>query len=185
MTGSETPVRRQTARLLMGKATQGYGTLLLYPDKLAAVRSGAVRAGWVVGFVVVFVPSLLLPPHTGPGALGALIGVGGGYLIGGAIAKSQADAKVAAGAGNVTVIPLDSITSLEARRSKRWLGGQNLIVTTADGAQYGFGVKLDRWSADLANALTARGCEVRTTPQGLAVTPAPSAGGPRGPYLRL
>jgi len=46
-----------------------------------------------------------------------------------------------------------------------WLGGQNLIVTTADGAQYGFGVKLDKWSADLANALTARGREVHTTPQ--------------------
>lgn len=101
--------------------------------------------------------------------------MGGGYLIGGAIAKSQADAKVAAGGGDVTVIPLDSITSLEARRSKSWLRGQNLLVTTTDGAQYQFGVKLDRWSADIANALTARGCEVRTIPQGMAVTPAPSA----------
>jgi hypothetical protein len=175
MTDSGTPVRRQTARLLVGKAVQGYGTLLLYPDKLAAVRSGAVRAGWVIGFIVVFVPTLLIPPHTGPGALGALIGVGGGYLIGGAIAKSQADAKVAAGGGDVTVISLDSITSLEARRSKSWLRGQNLLVTTTDGAQYQFGVKLDRWSADIANALTARGCEVRTVPQSMAVTPAPSA----------
>lgn len=98
-----------------------------------------------------------------------------GYLIGGAIAKSQAAAKVAAGGGNVTVIPLDSISSLETRKSKGWLGGQHLIVTTADGAQYGFGVKLDRWSADLANALTAHGCEARTTPQGMAVTSAPNA----------
>jgi hypothetical protein len=104
-----------------------------------------------------------------------LIGAGGGYLIGGAIAKSQADAKVAAGGGDVTVIPLDSITSLEARRSKNWLRGQNLLVTTMYGAQYEFGVKLDRWSADLANALTARGCEVRTIPQGMVVIPAPSA----------
>jgi hypothetical protein len=185
MSESGTLIRRQTARLLVGRAAQGYGTLLLYPDKLAAVRSGAVRAGWVVGFIVVFIPSLLLPPHTGPGALGAVIGVGGGYLIGGAIAKRRADAKVAAGGGGVTLIPLDSITSLETRRSKRWLGGQNLIVTTADGTQYGFGVKLDKWSADLADALKARGCEVRATPQGLAVAPALSAGGPRGPYLGL
>jgi hypothetical protein len=121
MTDTENPVRRQTTRLLSGGKTKGYGTLLLYPDKLAAVRSGAIRAGWVIGFIVVFIPSLLLPPHAGPGALGALIGVGGGYLIGGAIAKSQAAAKVAAGGSNVTVIPLDSIRSLEARKSKGWL----------------------------------------------------------------
>lgn len=47
----------------------------------------------------------------------------------------------------------------------------DLLVTTTDGAQYQFGVKLDRWSADIANALTARGCEVRTVPRGMAVTP--------------
>ena len=82
---------------------------------------------------------------------------------------------MAARGRNVTVISPDSIVSLEARKSRGWLGGQNLIVTTADGAQYGFGVKLDKWSADLANALTARGREVHTTPQGMAVTPVPSA----------
>ena len=78
---------------------------------------------------------------------------------------------MAARGGDVTVISLDSITRLEARRSKSWLRGQNLLVTTTDGAQYQFGVKLDRWSADIANALTARGCEVRTVPRGMAVTP--------------
>lgn len=175
MTHSKNPLRRQTARLLVGSGTQGYGTLLLYPDKIAAVRSGAVRAGWVVGFIMVFIPTLLIPPHTGPGALGALIGVGGGYLIGGAIAKSQAAAKVAARSGKVTVIPLDSITSLEAGRSKGLLGGQNLIVTTVDGAQYRFGVKLDKWSTDLVNAFAAYGREVRATPQGMAIISAPSA----------
>jgi hypothetical protein len=174
MTDSGIPVRRQTTRLLAGRKTRGYGTLLLYPDKLAAVSSRAIRIGWTVGFIVVFIPSLLIPPHTGPGALGALIGVGGGYLIGGAIAKSQAAAQVTVGGGNVTVISLDSITSLQTTKSKGWLGGQHLIVTTADGAQYEFGVKLDKWSADLAHALTARGCEVRTTRQGMAVTPAPT-----------
>ena len=174
MADSGTPVRRQTVQLFAGGKRQGYGTLLLYPDKLAAVSSGAVKVGMIVGIIVIWVPSILIPPHTGPGALGAVIGVGGGYLIGAAIARSQAVAKVAAGGGGVTVIPLDSITSIEATRSKGWRGGQYFIVTTADGAQYGFGVKLDRWSADLANALTARGSEVRTTPQGMVVTPAPN-----------
>jgi hypothetical protein len=175
MIDTGTPVRRQTTRLLAAGKTKRYGTLLLYPDKLAAVSSRAIRIGWTVGFIVVFASSLLIPPHTGPGALGALIGVGGGYLIGGAIARSQAPAKVAAGDGNATVISLDSIRSLETRKSRRWLGGRHLVVTTTDGAQYGFGVKLDRWSADLANALTARGCEVRTTRQGMAVASAPRA----------
>lgn len=175
MIDSETPVRRQTTRLLTDGKTQGYGTLLLYPDKLAAVSSGVVRIGMIVGLIVVLVPTVLIPPHTGPGALGAVIGVGGGYLIGSAIARSQAAAKVAAGGDNVTVIPLDSITSFETRKSKGWLSGQHLIMTTADGAEYGFGVKLDKWSADLTKALAARGREARATPQGMAVTPAPSA----------
>jgi hypothetical protein len=88
---------------------------------------------------------------------------------------------VAAGGENVTVIPLDSITSLQARKSRGWLSGryllsgQHLVVTTAEGAEYGFGVKLDKWSIDLTNALTARGREARTTPQGMAVTPARDA----------
>ena len=175
MTDSETPVRRQTTRLLAGGKTRGYGTLLLYPDKLAAVSSAAVRIGITVGIIMVFIPTLLIPPHTGPGALGALIGWAGGYLIGGAIARSQAAAKVAAGDGNVTVIPLDSITSIQTRKSKGWLSGQHLIVTTAHGAEYEFGVKLDKWSADLTSALTTYGREVRTTPQGMTVTPAPNA----------
>ena len=175
MNGSETPVRRQTTRLLAGGKTRGYGTLLLYPDKLAAVSSGAVRIGMLVGFIVVFVTTSLIPPHTGPGALGGLIGAGGGYLIGGAIARSQAAAKVAAGGDNITIIPLESITGLQARESRGWLAGQHLSVMTAGGAEYEFGVKLDQWSADLAGALAARGREVRTTPGGMAVTPAASA----------
>ena len=175
MTGSGTPIRRQTTRLLMAGKARGYATLLLYPDKLAAVSSSVVRLTTPAGLVVAFILAIFIPPHTGPGALGALIGAGGGYLIGAAIAKSQAAAKVAAGGDDVTVIPLDSITSLEMRKSRGWLRRQRLVVTTADGAQYEFSVKLERWSADLANALTARGCEVHTASQGMTVIPAPRA----------
>lgn len=76
------------------------------------------------------------------------------------------------------------IRAREKRNDRHWnpspkandpaIGGWE-DTTTADGAQYGFGVKMDRWSADLANALTVLGCEARTTPQGMAVTSAPSA----------
>jgi hypothetical protein len=97
-------------------------------------------------------------------------------MIGSAIAKSQAASKMAADDG-ATVIPLDAITSIAARKSTGiggWLGGQSLLVTTVNGTEYRFGVKLNRWSADLARALTARGNGVVTTAQGMAVTPAPS-----------
>src|SRR5215467_8775195 len=166
MNGSEIPARKQTTRLLAGGKTRGYGTLLLYPDKLAAVSSGAVKIGMLAGFIVVFVATSLVPPHTGPGALGGLLGAGGGYLIAGAIARSQAAAKVAARGDNVAIIPLESISSLQVRKSRGWLAGQYLSVTTADGAEYGFGVKLDQWSADLTSALAARGRVVRITPEG-------------------
>jgi len=175
MTDSGIPIRKQTARLLGVKMSQGQGTLLLYPDKLAHVHSQTIRWASSVGFVVVAVPCFVLPPHTGPGALGALIGAGGGSKIGGAVAKGQAVKKVAAAGDNVTVIQLDSITSLQTCKSKGiggWLGGRSLLVTTADGAAYGFSVKLDKWSADLTSALTARGREVRTTPGGMVVTTA-------------
>jgi predicted NAD/FAD-dependent oxidoreductase len=102
-------------------------------------------------------------------------------MIGGAIAKGRAAREVAAAGGNVTVIQLDAITSLETRKSKGiggWLAGRSLLVTTADGATYGFSVKLDKWSADLTSALTARGREVHPMPQGMTVALAPSGDGP-------
>ena len=70
-----------------------------------------------------------------------------------------------------------SITSEEAWRAvpTTILIGRSDIFIQAEQHEYQFGVKLDRWSAVIANALTARGCEVRTVPQGMAVTPAPSA----------
>ena len=76
-----------------------------------------------------------------------MIGAGGGSKIGGAIAKGKAARQVAAAGGNVTVIQLDSITSLETRKAtgiSGWLGGRSLLVTTADGAAYGFSVKLGK-----------------------------------------
>jgi hypothetical protein len=176
MTGSEIAIRKQTARLLGVKASRRDGTLLLYPDKLAHVHSQTIRWGTSVGFVAVLIASYALT-HTGPGALGALIGAGAGWMIGAAIAKSQAPAKVAVGGDGVTVIPLDSITSLQARKSTGiggWLGGQHVLVTTSDGTEHTFGVKLDKWAADLGSALTAHGSGVHTTPEGIAVTPAPN-----------
>jgi hypothetical protein len=174
MTGSGIPIRKQTARLWGVKASKGQGTLLLYPDKLAHVSSRAPGWGGGIGFAAVVVASIAVF-HGGPGAVGGLIGAGGGWMIGAAIAKSQAAGKVAAAGDGVTVILLDSIASLETRKSPGiggWLGGQSVLVTTADGALYEFSVKLDKWSANLTSALMARGREVRTTPHGMVITTA-------------
>lgn len=174
MTDAEIPLRKDPARLLGVGARRGQGTLLLYPDKLAHVSSQAAGWGGGIGFALVAIASFALA-HGGPGALGGAIGAGGGWMIGAAIAKSQAARKVAAGGGGVTVIPLDSIASLQTVKSTGLgglLGGQSLVVT-ADMTEYRFGVKLDKWSADLTSALTARGREVRVTPQGMAITAAP------------
>lgn len=52
MTDNETLVRRQTTRLLVDGKTQGHATLLLYPDKLAAVRFRTVRIRRLAAFIV-------------------------------------------------------------------------------------------------------------------------------------
>lgn len=175
--GARSPIRMQTARLLGVKPLQGAGTLVLYPDRLVHVRSLVVAWASSAGFVVIAVPGIALPPHTGPGAVGGLIGAGGGALIGGAIAKRRVPGKVAAAGDDVTVIPLDSITGIETRRSSGRRSRPGIFVTTAGGTDYGFSVKLDKWSADLASALTARGCVVYPTQQGMTVTSAASAVG--------
>src|SRR5215469_8500666 len=167
------PIRAQTARRIGRRVAQRQGTLLLYSDRLVYVHSSVIGWSARVGGVLVAIPTLLLPPHTGPGALGALIGVGGGSLIGAAIAKSQAARKVAAGSGDVTVIELDSIASIESRQStgiSGLLGGRSLLVTTTAGTAYWWKVNPDKWSADLAGALAVRGREVRTSPDGMVIT---------------
>ena len=197
MTSSEPPIRKQPAQLSRSGTKRRQGTVLLYPDKLAYVSSQAAHWGNLIGFVVVlFAVGIFLWGFHGAALLAIIIGcvagpllalIGGvaGARIGAAIAESRAAGRVPQGVG-VTVIPLDSIAILQARKSTGIgadLGCQSLLVFTADGTEYrfgenleySFGVRLDRWSADLASALTARGRGVVTTPQGMTVTRALSA----------
>ena len=179
LTDPGSPIRKQSARLLRVRLSRRLGTLLLYPDQLVFVHSQA--AGWAarLGFAAVAIPSYAVPPHTGPGALGALIGVGGGSMIGAAVARNRAAAKVAAGGADVTALPLGLITRLEIgkiRGVSGWLGGQSLAVTAADGAGYRFAGRLGSWSADLAQAFAVRGHEVRSVRGGLVITAQAMAG---------
>lgn len=146
------------------------GLLMLYPDKLVHVRSRVANWCAGLGFLVIAVVSYALV-HAGPGALGGLIGAGGGQAAGTAIARRQAPRQVAAGGEDVISIPLDSITGVTGRKAGR-LRGWLTVVTTVHGREYTFRAKPALWSADLANALAARGHAVQTSPDGLAVLPA-------------
>ena len=170
MADGETPIRWQTARLLgVRGATRGTGTMLLYPDKIAHVSSAATLWWPLIGFLALAVPGLIVPPHVGSGAFGAVIGTGVGQVIGSLIARRQAPRKLAAGGGDVVVIPLDSITRIEVRTSGRLLTPPAFVVTTSGGASYALTGRLNKWSGDFGDALTARGSRVTGTSQGIEV----------------
>lgn len=119
MTDNGALVRMQTTRLLEHGKTQGHATLLLYPDKLAAIRLRAFRIRWLAAAIAIGVVSEFfpVPPRHPQGVLEAVVlpiltSVVAVALVVGPT-KKQAAAKVAAGGGDVTVIPLDLVTRLE------------------------------------------------------------------------
>lgn len=127
MTDGEIPVQSQSVRFREGGIGRGHGIVLLYPDKLAAVDSSAELWGIVLGPLVLVAVSLLVRDIL---ALGSAAGVVAGGWIGQGIAKRRAALKVAARRGDVRVIPLELITSLQMRRStgfRGWLTGQALL----------------------------------------------------------
>ena len=148
-------------RFLVGDAKRGEGYLLLYPDNLTTVISPIETWGYPVG-PLIFVAITVLLFHTI-----AWLGVAVGSVIGGqageTINKMRAIKRVTAGGDGVTVIPLDLITGVQTRKpaglAGRW-GVRILIMTTADGAEYGFRGTMEKWHGHLAHALTVRGREV-------------------------
>jgi hypothetical protein len=172
MTDSRIPIRSQVARFSAGGADRGRGMVLLYPDELAAVISPTDTWGYLVGpaiYLAVTFPLFHTIGWLGVAA-GSMIGGGAGNVVN----KRRAVRKAAAGGDGVTVIPLDLITGVRTRKPAgiggRW-GFWILAVTTADGAEYEFRGIMEKWQAHLARALTARGRQVRTAPEGITVTP--------------
>jgi hypothetical protein len=102
--------------------------------------------------------------------IGVVIGGLAGGWIGERADRRRAARRVAGGGGGVTVIPLDSITSVQAGPGGL-LGGRGLVVTAQDHTEYRFYGRLDTWLGDLAAALTVRGRPVRVTPGRITVTP--------------
>lgn len=178
MPDSQKPSHGQSATFFVNGAKQREGMLLLYPDKLIAVKTGSVRA-----WIYVLVPAVYLAVyyalyHTigwGPLAIWYLAG----WWAWQAIDKKGAARKVAAGGDGVTVIPLDQVTSVECRKARKganWLGIRKMTVTTADGTEYTFDGLMEQWHDHLAKALTAHGREVHVVAGTITVMPRATLG---------
>jgi hypothetical protein len=175
MTASTRPIRSDSAWLLLKPGTKRKmrGVMLLYPDKLAGVPVmveywGIFLGGLIGGFAYPW-------DNTGWGvALVAGLWLGG--AIGKAVDRKLAVKAVAAGPEAATIIPLDLVTGVRIDRHTR-LGGMvsigTMVVTTTDGAEYGFRVRgrTGSMQASIATALAGTGREVRATRLGLTVIP--------------
>jgi hypothetical protein len=143
---------------------RGLGLVLLYQDKLARVSRRAEFLGPVLGLAVL---GITYPPFNGFGVVAVVLA---GSWFGEQVDRRRAARRVAEDGRGVTVIPLDSITSVRAG-SEGFLGTPSLVVTTQDRTEYRFYGNLGTWQADLAAALTVRGRSVQVTPGGVTVTP--------------
>ena len=177
MNGTVKPIRSESARFLVGGTRKGQGVVLLYPDKLASVSVYAEMWGYFVGPLVVAAAALPHRPHHR----------GVARILRGAASRPRGHAgrgdregrrPGAGGQGGrrgpqgATIIPLDMVASLQTFRPTR-LGslfrGETLVVTTADGTEYGFRGRTGNLQNDIASALAGLGREVRATTTGLAV----------------
>jgi len=180
MTASARPLRSDSAWLLLKPGTRRKmrGIVLLYPDKLVGVPVALEYWGIVLGGLIA---GLAYPWGNFTWALVLIAGIWLGGAIGRAVDRRQA-IKAVGDPEAATIIPLGLVTSVRIDRSTR-LGGMvsigTMVVTTADGTEYGFRVRglSGSMQASLAAALTGLGREVRATTGGLAITPHPAGDG--------
>ena len=181
VTASTRPIRSDSAWLLLEAGTRQKmrGVVLLYPDKLAGVPVAVEYWGMFLGGLT---GGLAYPSYGIGWGLALVAGLWLGGAIGKTIDRKLAVKAVADGPEAATIIPLELVTSVRIDRSTR-LGGMvstaTMVVTTADGTEYGFRVRGRSGSlqAGLATALTRLGREVRATAGGLAITPRAAGGG--------
>lgn len=178
MADSAALIRSESARRYVDGRMGRWGVVMLYPDRLASVNVRAELWGCFFGPVVMVAAGW--PVTEDAGAFHAIVGVLLGSAIGRFIDRRRAARKMAAGGAGATIIPLDAIGSLRTDRTTRW-GGQfaveTLVVTTADGTEYGFRGRIGSLPTEIAGTLAGLGREVRATPLGLAVTPQPVSSG--------
>ena len=178
MAESAALIRSESARRYVDGRMGRWGVVLLYPDRLASVNVRAELWGCFFGPVAMVAAGW--PVTADAGAFHAIIGVLLGSTIGRFIDRRRAAGKMAAGGAGATIIPLDAIGSLRTDRTTRWSGQfavETLVVTTADGTEYGFRGRIGSLQTEIAGTLAGLGREVRATPLGLAVTPQPVSSG--------
>ena len=150
--------------------------MLLYPDKLAGVPVALEYWGITLGGLIA---GLAYPWGNFTWALVLIAGIWLGGVAGRAVDRRQA-IKAVGDPEAATIIPLGLVTSVRIDRSTR-LGGMvsigTLVVTTADGTEYGFRGRIGSLQTEIAGTLAGLGREVRATPLGLAVTPQPVSSG--------
>ena len=174
MTAPTRPIRSDSAWLLLKAGTRQKmrGVVLLYPDKLVGVPVALEYWGILLGGLIA---GLAYPWSNFTWALVLIAGIWLGGVIGRAVDRRRA-IKAVGDPEAATIIPLGLVTSVRIDRSTR-LGGMvsigTLVVTTADGTEYGFRVRglSGSMQASLAAALTRLGREVRATTGGLTITP--------------
>jgi hypothetical protein len=105
------------------------------------------------------------------------LGISATSLVGGwageALARRRVARKAAARGEGVTVIPLELITGIQARKPTKaagWLGLRSITVT-AGGTEYEFRGTTEKWMAHLTAALTEYGREVHTAAESITVLP--------------
>ena len=126
---ADDPIRTQSAFLIKGGLKNKAGTVLLYPDRISHVGSGALAGGAVGGAV--------------------------GMAVVGKLAKNKAADKEAEGGKGVTTMALSDVT--EVRKAKSGLNRNLLEVVAADGSTLMFAVKYDQWKPDVVTALQGAG----------------------------
>jgi hypothetical protein len=173
MTDRSKPIRSESTFFRVDGNRKGKGVVLLYPDRLVSVKIYAEYACW---FVMVLIMDVLAYHifHIVVYWLAPALGIILGGVIGRAVDRWLAPGMAAPGAGNTTIIPLDSIASLRTDRSGGLAGlfaTETVVVTTADGTEYGFLGRTGYLQAEIASALAELGRDVRATPLGLEVGP--------------
>jgi hypothetical protein len=173
MADRERPIRSESAWFRVDGNRSGKGVVLLYPDRIVGVRTYAEYACWFVMILLMDVVAYRIF-HLVVYWLAPFFGVILGSVIGRLVDRWLAAGLVATGPGGATVIPLDQVASLRTDRSGGLAGlfvTETLVVTTADGTEYGFLGRTGYLQADVASALAELSRDVRATPLGLEVRP--------------
>ena len=173
MTDRIRPIRSESIWFRVNGSRTGKGVVLLYPDRLVSVRTYAEYACWFLMIVVLDIVAYHIFRDI-VGWLAPFFGVLLGSLIGRPVDRWLAARRVAAGRGKAASLPLDLIASLRIDRAAVLAGlsfTETVVVTMADGNEYGFVGRTGSLQADIASALAGLGRDVRATPLGLEVLP--------------